>query len=836
MSFWIDIKYALRLLLKKPVFTATSVLIVAIGLGLTVYTYSLLNQLIFKPLTLNGDTHIIAIEGEYKESLGRRLPADPYHLNQISAESELLQGMSLYSTGIRTIGGLGNKTSSRKLNASFSQWNLFEVAGVQPILGRGFKPRDSDIGAERVTVLGYEVWQNHFAGNMGIVGSSVQVSGVPTRIIGVMPEGFALPAVAQIWQPLSAEILKPTEPANRGHLLALARLKKGLSLEQFQREMRRILQRHYQTLPQNFAWRASSPGGYITAFDFKLTNDKVFHHYSVFVAMLTVVLLILLLTCINIGNLLLARVNERIKEVAIRIALGIPRKRLVLQMLWESIFICCLGGLVAFSLAGWGVNVSNSVFEQIFAMSGEKPFWWQLNLGRDAIIVLLLAIVFMILLTGLIPAWRALSGDLNGLLRDGTRGALGKKAGRANKALVVTEIALSCVVLVVATMLLSTSYSAQNADYGVDTQNRITATLRLPSGTYPWNAGAPEARKKRNDYYYQLKDELEQLPNIHAVAYFSSLPGTGGGNSHFEVQGKPAEVFNENPVWNFEIVDRDAWRAVGMKIIEGRSFDLRDLASDSRDLENTESPVIINVAMARDLFPNGDAIGQRVRSGNDEGWQTEWRNIIGIVSDTVHGSTMQATSAQHNGYGLMDRRNWTMNIIIHYSGLQSQAESSLLQVINKIDADVAAYHIQSYDNLIKQPMMLVNAVNTIFLWCGLVALFLAASGIYAVAANTITLRSQEIATRRALGARDKQIIKLFLKQACMQLLFGLALGISLSLWVVSQITKSMIIGGNSYLIGLAGIPIFIIVMVLIATYIPSSKITKKEPSEGLHQS
>jgi predicted permease len=829
MSFWIDIKYAARLLLKKPLFTLTSVMIVAIGLGLAIYTYVLLNQLIFKPLTLNGETPVIAIEGEFREAHGRGQSADPYHLNHISAETKLLQGMSLYNSGIRTIGDLANNISSRKVHLSYVQWNMFEVLGIQPILGRGFTPQDEEIGAESVIVLSYDIWQNQFSGNKDIIGKMVKVESIPKRVIGVMPKGFAFPAIAQVWQIMTVEFYRTTQPSNNNDRRAVGRLKKRISLPQFQQELRSILQKQFQTLPQEFSWRATSPKGYIRAFPFKLTNDAVFHHYSVFVAMFVVVLLILLLTCINVGNLLLARVNERIKEVAIRISLGIPRKRLVMQMLWESIFICCLGAVVSFLLANWSVNITNGVFEQIFAVNGEQPFWWRLNLETDAIVVLLLTMVLMIVVTGFIPAWRALSGDFNGVLRDGTRGALSKKAGRANKALVVTEIALSCVVLVVATMLLSTNYSAQHTNYGVDTDNRITAAIRLAWGSYPFKADAPETGKKRSDFYYRLKDELEQLPTINSVAYFTSLPGTGGGSSHYEIQGKAAEVYNENPMWNFELVSKNAWQAVGMKIIEGRDFDIRDM-------ENGGSPTIINESLARDHFPNGDAIGQQVRTVTED-WQTEWRTIIGIVSDSVHGSAMQATSAQHTGYGMMETRGWTMDIVIHYSGSQPQAKSALLQAINKIDGNnVTAYHIQSYDNLIEQPMLLVNAVNKIFLWCGLVALFLAASGIYAVSANSISLRSQEIATRRALGSRDSQVVKLFLSQACVQLIVGLTLGLSLSLWVVNQLTQSLVINASSYVIGLVGIPIFILAMVLLATYMPANKITKQEPSEALRES
>ncbi|MCF2857594.1 ABC transporter permease [Pseudoalteromonas sp. SMS1] len=825
MSFWIDIKYAFRLLMKKPIFSITSVLIVAIGLGLTVYTYSLLSQLIFKPLTMQGNTPLVAIEGEFREAHGRGQRTDPYHLNHISEQSRLIERMSVYRTGTTIISGLGNDIGSRKLHSSYSQWNLFEVAGVQPQMGRGFSPADQEVGAEPVIVLSHDVWTKYLGKNPDIIGSNIRVNGVPKRVIGVMPAGFSFPSMAQVWEPLLITQQQPAVPSDAygDSMYGVARLKERVSIEQFQQELKGLLQQQFQSLSQKFAWRASSPGGYIRAFPYKLTNDSVANHYTIFVAMLVVVALILFLTCINVGNLLLARVNERIKEVAIRIALGIPKKRLILQMLWESLFICIIGGLVAWLFALMGVRVTNAVFDQIFAVSDARPFWWYLSLNFDAAMVLVAAVVFMIVVTGFIPAWRALSGDVNSVLRDGTRGALGKKAGRANKALVVTEIALSSVVLVVATVLLYTSYSSQNADYGVDTENRITAQLLLPTSTYP-----RDPRDKRNDFYYQLKDNLEQNSNINQVAYFTSLPGTGGGSSHFEIQGKEALVYNENPMWNFELVSRGAWDAVGMEIIEGRDFDIRDL-------ENGGSPAIINESMARDLFPNGDAIGQRVRTVDEGDWHTEWRTIIGIVSDSVHGPTMKATSAWHTGYGVMDLRSWTMEMVVHYSGSQAQAEAILRETIAGMDPDVTVHYVQSYDKLISQPMQLVNAVNTIFLWCGLVALFLAASGIYAVSANSITLRSQEIATRRALGASNSRVINLFMKEAGLQLMAGLIAGICLSLWVVNQISQSMLIGGDGYIIGLVGIPVFITLMVLTATYIPCRKITSQEPSEGLRQ-
>ncbi|MBQ4811548.1 ABC transporter permease [Pseudoalteromonas luteoviolacea] len=825
MTIWIDIKYMLRQLTNKPMFTLISVLVVAFGLGLTVYTYTLLTQIVFKPLTLQGTAPLVAIEGEFREKHGRGQRADPYHLNHIGAESKLIERMSLYRTGSTILSDLDNMTGSKKLHASYSQWNLFEVAGVQPQLGRGFSPADQEVGADPVVVISHAVWAKYFGQNPDILGTSIRVNGTPKQIIGVMPAGFSFPAVAQIWAPLVITQIQTSAPSDAysASLNGVARLKNGVSLSQLRSEVDSLLAEHFQLLPQEFAWRTSSPGGYIRVFPFKYTDDSIAQKSSIFIALFLVVVLILLLTCINVGNLLLARVNERIKEVAIRIALGISKERLVIQMLWESVFICGVGGVLAWILAAIGVQVTNEVLNGIFALSEARPFWWHIKLESDAVVVLVVTLIFMVIATGLLPAWRALTGDMNAILRDGTRGALGKINGRINKSIVITEIALSSVVLMIASILLYTSFNAQNADYGVDTNNRITAQILLPTSVYPTNP-----RTKRNDFYYQLKGNLEQSPNIHSVAYFTSLPGTGGGSSHFEILGKEALVYNENPLWNFEVVSRGAWDTVAMKIIAGRDF-------DERDLDSGESPVIINDSMARALFPLGDALGQRVRTVDEGDWHTEWRTIVGIVSDSVHGPTMQATSAWHTGYGLMDLRSWTMELVVHYSGSEAQAMATLHKAVADMDPEVTLDQVQSYEQLIAQPMRLIDAINTIFLWCGLVALVLAATGIYAVSANSISLRSQEIATRRALGASNGHVVRFLLKEAGLQLTAGLVVGMSISIWLIYRISQSMLIGGGGFAIGLVGVPILISVMVLIATYIPSKKITSYEPSEGLRQ-
>jgi len=829
MSLGIDIKYAARLLVKKPAFTATTVFIIAIGLGLTLYAYSLLSSLIFKPLTLGTNQELVAIEGPYDYSHAYRESVDPFHLNQAVQEVDAIDDITFYGSGTALLSAIDAKTGTKKFNATFAKWNFFDVAGKQPIMGRNFTEADNFEGAEKIIMLSYEVWQSYFKGDKNIVDSMVNVDSEPMRVIGVMPENFAFPSHAQTWLLMPPNQINPTEPS-RSSAYGIARLKESISIEKLNQELSHYNKKLVAELPEEFIWRLRNGDNHLQATAYKKANSDVREYYSIFISLMVVVFLILLLACINVGNLLLTRVNERYKEIAIRVALGVPRQRLIFQMLWESIFFCVIGAFIAFVLASWGIELTNAAFTRMFAVQQNQPFWWKLAIDGDALLVLLGAIIFMILITGLIPAWRALSGDFNSVLRDGTRGAMGKKASQTNKILVISEILLSCIVLVIATILLTTSYFADKADYGVDTDKRITARLELPLEYYNVRRDTEfEAadHKKRNDFYYQLKSKLEDLPNIEAVAYMSQLPGTGEGTSHFEIEGMAAEVYNENPSSNNEVIGRDSWRAVGMHIIQGRDFDDRDAVPDANSM-------IVNESIAFDLFPDGQAVGHRVRRVSSRG-EGDWQNIVGVVSDSYHGSAMDTSSAQYNSYHLMDAGSrQSINIAIHFKGNELQAKQTLFDTINATDANVAAYHIQSYQQLIQQPMMLVTTVSKIFLFCGVMAVLLAASGIYAVSANSITQKTQEIGVRRALGATDANIMKLFLSQAGIQLIIGLGIGIALSLWVINILETTMIINSISYLIGLIAMPMLIIAMVLLATFIPTKKVVEMEPSDALH--
>ncbi|WP_286268893.1 FtsX-like permease family protein [Thalassotalea hakodatensis] len=832
MSLSIEFKYSMRMLLKKPLFTSLTILIVAIGLGLTVYTFSLLNGLVFKPLYLNGEKQIVAIEAQFDHNHLSRRAADPYHINLAAKQLGIFENHGFFTEGTTFIGGNSSQYSAlftaKKMNASYTSVNIFDMTGIQPLHGRGFIQDDFVDGAEPVVVLSYNVWQQYFNADPKVINQQVALDAMPGRIIGVMPEGFSFPDKAQIWQPLNERIVNPVE-ATFSSYLAFARLAEGVTIKEAQAGLDTINQQIASSIKEDFNFRIPDDGRYLNVLPYK--QASITQYYNIFIALLIVVFLILLLACINVSNLLLARVNERIKEVAIRLALGIPRKKLMVQMLWESVFICTIGGLLALLFAAYGIELTNNMFNQAFAINHEKPFWWTLTIDSQAVVILVFSIIAMVLITGLFPAYKALKSDFNAVIRDGTRGALGKKAANVGKALVISEIVLSCVVLVMATVLLSTGYFASKADYGVETTSRLTAQLQLPPEKYPVRRDTEhdyQDRINRSQVFYRIKSAIDAMPNINASAMMTQLPGTGEGTSFFEIEGRAAAIYNENPYSNNELIASDSWRALGMKVIQGRDF-------DHRDAENGALSIIINQSIASAFFPDGDAVGKRVRRAGRNGQRGDWFTIVGVVSDTFHGSTMSSSSASYNSYHSMDNIGpMRQYIAVHYTGDQRTATEALMQAIASVDSDVGIYHIQTYDNLIQQPMKLLLSVSKIFLFCGIVAVILAASGIYAMASNSILTRTQEIGVRRAIGAPDKKIMLMFLKQAATQLFIGLALGITLSIVLTDYMSNTIVINPESYGIALVGIPLLITFMVIIATYIPSRSILRLEPSDALH--
>lgn len=832
MNMSIDLKYAWRQLLNKPLFTLVSIFIVAFGLALTLYCYTLLMELVFKPLTLGEDQRqVYAIEGGFDKNHNERRGIDAIDYQHIKAKSTTIANMGLYVEATTLLSSDEARQYTSKLNASWVEWNIFDFSGVQPIHGRGIRPEDHYLGAEPVIVLGHQTFVSQFSENPDIVGQMVMVNGKQTRIVGIMPEGYRFPSHTDGWLPLEHNYISPIERSSDS-LFVYAKLKPSASIQQLQNELKVINKEIAADIPDNMSWRFTRDGRYLTVNSYKKANVHVMTYYNFFVSLFAMVLFVWLLTCVNIGNLLLSRVNERAKEIAIKLALGISKLRLITQMVLESTIICIVGGFIAFLLTSTALHMTNLFFLDMFQIDGRQPFWWNISFANDGVLILFLSVLITIVFTGLLPAWKAIYTDFNGVLRDGTRGAIGKGASRISKLLVITEMYLSCAVIIIAVTIMATSYFASQADYGVETENRLVSRLHLPEESYPVRNDHPDAildRQARSIVLYELKTELEAHDTIKGVALMSSLPGTGEGSSYVEIEGREGEFYDENPRVNTESIAKNSWSAVGMSLIDGRDFDYRDT-------EGVMGNVIVNEAIANDYFPDGDAVGSRIRRVWASG-QREWQTIVGVVSNTYHGSTMSTSSERYTMYRLFDNDGRTrISLALHYENTEAEAKTLLQQMINLVEPRLGVYRVQSYQSLIDSPMKLINAVTRIFMFAGLVALLLAASGIYAIYANSIAQKTQEIGVRRALGAPDSHIYSLFIVQAVWQLLIGLTIGVCLAFFALDLISDAMNIDSFSYKLAFIGVPLIIIVIVLVATVLPSRAVVSGTPSKALNYS
>ena len=431
-----DFKYALRLMLKRPSFTLLTVLVLSGGFGISLYTFGALKTIVYGDLPVAEGGSIVRV------GIGRWpnfQPLDAYELARIRSDARGLAGFGAYRT---TRALIGEATSAQNARTVEADWGIFEFTGTQPLYGRGFVQQDSIPGAERVAVLGYGLWQSAFSGDPGIVGRLVRIGGASTRIVGVMPEGYKFPQNTGLWLPLSQSVLDPAGPSGE-RLAAYARVRADRPVAAAEAELTTIVQR----LRAEYTNDESTALEAVSLKSFQEVSFGVFGDV-VFGVLNLLAVSILLLAAVNVGNLLLARTNRRIKEVGIRVALGAPRLRLIAQVVLENFLVCAFGGAVAVWLAAQGLSATNGFMRRL--LGADLPFWWIWRLDRDVLLVALATLVFTVAVVSILPATSVSRADPNRLLREGSHGG-GLSMGRISRGLVTVQVTLISALLVVGT-------------------------------------------------------------------------------------------------------------------------------------------------------------------------------------------------------------------------------------------------------------------------------------------------------------------------------------------------------------------------------------------------
>jgi putative ABC transport system permease protein len=796
-TFFQDARYGLRSLRKKPGFTLTAVIALALGIGANTAIFSVINGVLLRSLAYRDADNIVMVwERNFMRDRSQNSVSPANFLDWQKRSASFQQIAATWDTRVNlTSAGEPEELLVQRVSADF-----FQVLGVPPQVGRWFVAEDDKQGANPAVILSHDLWQSRFGGNPAIIGQPVTMSGRSLTVIGVMPSGFHfLNTQIQAWIPLALDPANDWRKQGR-YLRSVARLKSGVTIQQAQAELDGIakqLEREYSDY--NKGW-----GVNLVPMHEQIVGDI----RPVLLVLLAAVAFVLLIACANVANLLLSRAAARQKELALRAALGAGRMRLVRQMLTESVLLALMGGLLGVFLAYWGLQLLVALAPDNIPRLREITIDPRV-LGFTFAVSLLTGLIF-----GLIPALQSSRPDLNDALKEGARGSSGGNRLIRNL-FVVTEMALALVLLVGAGLMLRSFSQLHQVKTGFDTENVLTLRVQLPMAKYR----EPE---QRAEFFKRAQERLAALPGVKSVGAISYLPLTGLASSTvFNLASQPELPPDESPGTEVRIITPGYFSAMGIPLVKGRTFDERD-GADSRVL-------IINETMARKFFPGQDPIGQRLIVN----WEPKVADeIVGVVGDVKE--TALAEEANPAIYWPHPREPYQfMNFVLRAAIDPAHLSAAATKEIHALDPDQPVSDIRTLDQVVAKSIARPR-FNTLLLaiFAG-VALVLASVGIYGVMNYSATQRTQEIGIRMALGAKPVDILRLVVGHGMKLTLAGIVIGVIASL-ALTRVMANLLFG-----ITATDLPTFLAVsavlttVALIANYIPARRATRINPVVAL---
>ncbi len=797
-----DMIHAWRLLKKTPKFTFTMVFILTGGLTISLFTFQFVYGLMYKTLPLpNG-------EGLYRsgihwvsETTGRSKSFPAWELSQIRQRLTGVEQLSIWQNKTLHV-SLGE--NNRVVAGVRAEGSLLAASGVQPMKGRYLQAMDSQPGQTPVVVIGYGLWKGLLGGREDAIGQVVYINGVATEIVGIMPAGFRFPVAHDLWLPIEHQVLTPVI-SDTEDVEVMLRLKAGVKAENVEQQIFREVSAAFAQRSSLFPGLTLSRAQVSSFHDYDLTNGL-----RIFLWTLNgIALFILLLACINISNLLYARAIQRGKESAIRIALGATRKRLIMQLMWEGLLIVMTGGILALILTGWVLRVFNVSMHSL--MQGELAFWyvWELDLATFcAAIAFLLFVLYIACYT---PARRAADQEVNTALRDGTRGAQGRAAGRASRALVTLQIMLITIISLLGTVIALKVNKIIDVDLGVNVSKTYFTMMSLPAYDY----------KEAVDFisfYDQLNLRLESQPEIsNSFVQFDygKLPLAITGVEYQTDADKPKATVT-SVIGSFE------FRGPALK--EGRYIDNRDVMENQR-VANVSS------SFSQRFWPSQSALGKQFAM--EINGHTERFNIIGVVTDVASSAFRPKDMDDEvylSGYQLPQS---SATVFFRYNSEPYAAENAFFRSLTSINAGIDILTIEDDEGEINAVEKMAAGFRDTIIYSGVFSLLLAVSGIYSLTAYAVTRRTHEIGIRRALGAMNGQIVRLFVSQSAVQLIIGIGSGILLTAGLFSIAGKILAMPLTVYLLVYGSVILVLLIAVLSAVVLPTLDTLKKEPSEAL---
>ncbi|HSO74789.1 MAG TPA: ABC transporter permease [Blastocatellia bacterium] len=809
-SIWQDLKFGARLLINKPGFTLIAVMTLALGIGANTAVFSIVNALLFRPLPFREPDRLAWIaSGASKPASG--LVAAEGDLSAVTTQvgnfsdwrrlnqsfEDLAAYFAFFDYGSYIFTGSGEADRLRGVGVS---QNFLDLLGVSPLIGRDFEDDECVWNGKKAALLSYGFWTRRFGSDPGIVGQSITLNNEPTTVVGVLPVSFDF---GSIFSPGSQiDLLVPfpiSEETNRwGNTLAVVgRLKPGVTVESAQAEFDVIAPQVQQQHPER-----NRNGAVISSLQERISGRL----RPAFMVLLGAVGCVLLIACTNLSNLLLARATSRRKEIAIRIALGADRSRLVRQMLTESLLLACCGAAMGLPLA----FVATRALAATHSIS--IPLLHTVGLDATALVFTLIAAFVTGLLFGLVPALQVSRWDVHESLKEASRGSSeGGRGAWVRGTLVVSEVALACVLLVGAGLLIRSFLRLLEVDPGFRPEQ--TASWRLETG------GRYETPEQRDALYDQIVRSVGELPGVESVGLTDSLPL--GRNRNWAVRAKGQSYTRETWPNAFpRMVDPGYIRAMKIPLLDGREFTEHDTADSQKVL-------VINNTMARRLWPDRNALGQIALVGRQE-WQ-----VVGVVGDVRHGALEQQASLEMY-FPIAQNPDWgSLDLVVRTKLPVESLVASIRSALQAVDPDLPNSEFQTLEQLVDQAASPRRFVTVLLAGFSLLALILASLGIYGVISYSVNQRTNEIGIRIALGAQRSAVLKLIIGQGAKLATIGLGLGL-LAAFGLTRLLSTLLFGVSAIdPLTFVAIALLLTSVALLACYIPARRATKVDPMVAL---
>ncbi len=795
-----DLGYALRTLRRNPLFTVVAVACLALGIGVNATVYSIVYGLLYRPFPFPQPERLVVMEETQTRSGVADAPVSYANLRDWREASRSFQAVGAVSD--RSLSLAGSEGAERVPGAAAS-WELFPALGVRPALGRGFAPEDDRPGAAPVVVIGHALWERRFGGARSAVGSTLLVDGAPHVVVGVMPEGFGWPRNQEAWVPLAP--LAHAAPRTERQLFVIARLRPGVSVEQARAEMAGVARRMAERFPaENGGW-----GIRVASLRDELVGEG---GETIFLAMLGAVSFVLLIACANVANLMLARTVGRSREMAVRAALGAARGRIARQLLTESAILSLAAAVLGSALAAAGVRL----FIATVPAENALPTWLHFAVDGPVLLYTLCVAMVTALLFGVAPALRASRADLQSTLREGGRGGAGPTRGRLAGALVVAQVALSLTLLVGASLSLRSIANLLGAGAGFDTAPLMTFDLTLAGEAY----ASPEVRARRAE---ELAQRVAALPGVRGAGVSPATPlGSGTAFGNVEVEGR---VFarGEEPGVDYAGVTGGWLRALGAPVVRGRA-----LTDD--EARRRSGVAVVNAAMAARLWPGADALGRRFRLAGGE-----WLTVVGVVRDFRNASIRPdpVGPAAYLPLPYTPERSLGMIVRVPEGSDPALVTPAVRAAVREIDANLPVHGARTMEQLRRLGFWSYRLLGGMFLVFGVVALVLAAVGVYGVIAYGVAQRTREMGVRMALGAARHDLLRLVVGRGARLALPGIGLGL-LASWGLSGALRSALYGVPATdPLSFAGGALFLMGVALLASYLPARRAARVDPMIAL---